>query len=162
MNTEACPACGHKAHPETPGECNSCPEGYCEAPAQTWPDPLPPGFIVPVPTPFRAPGALAEFRELVSKREEALAWVARASADDGELDAAAGAFEVVQDKLAARAGRLLAAVEAALAHHVEAVIEDVPVPRFRYCKTCSGHPAWPCPEVEAITAALAGKEPDHG
>ena len=55
----------------------------------------------------------------------------------------------------------VAAVEAALAHHVEAVIEDMPVPRFRYCKTCSGHPAWPCPEVGAITAALAGKEPDH-
>ena len=26
-----CPACGHKAHPETPGECGRCPEGYCEA-----------------------------------------------------------------------------------------------------------------------------------
>ena len=54
--------------------------------------------------------------------------------------------------------RLVAALEAALAHHVEAVIEDMPVPRFRYCSTCSGHPAWPCPEVGAITAALAGKE----
>jgi hypothetical protein len=52
--------------------------------------------------------------------------------------------------------RLLAAVEAALAHHVEAVIEDMPVPRFRYCKTCSGHPKWPCPEVAAITGELLG------
>jgi hypothetical protein len=59
--------------------------------------------------------ALAGIRELVSKRDETLAWVARASADDGELDAAAGAFEVVQDKLAARAPLLLAAIEAVLA-----------------------------------------------
>jgi hypothetical protein len=48
---------------------------------------------------------------------------------------------------------LIRAVEAALAHHVEAVIEDAR-PRFRYCKTCSGHPKWPCPEVRDITAAL--------
>lgn len=53
---------------------------------------------------------------------------------------------------------LLKAVEAALKRHVEAVIEDMPEPRFRYCSTCSGHPAWPCPEVADITAALAGKE----
>jgi hypothetical protein len=53
--------------------------------------------------------------------------------------------------------RAAAAAAAALAHHAEAVIEDMPDP-FRYCKTCSGHPAWPCPEVRAITAALAGKE----
>ena len=52
---------------------------------------------------------------------------------------------------------LLGAVERALAHHVEAVVEDMPDP-FRYCKTCSGHPAWPCPEVRDITAALAGKD----
>src|ERR1700689_1938744 len=51
----------------------------------------------------------------------------------------------------------VAAIETALAHHVEAVIENMPDP-FRYCKTCSGHPAWPCPEVRDITAALAGKE----
>jgi hypothetical protein len=52
---------------------------------------------------------------------------------------------------------LLAAVKAALAHHVEAVI-DVARPRFHYCQTCSGHPAWPCPEVRDIRAALAGEE----
>jgi hypothetical protein len=54
--------------------------------------------------------------------------------------------------------RLLAAVDAALGRHVQAVIEDMPEPRFRYCDTCSGHPAWPCPEVAAITAALAGTQ----
>ena len=56
--------------------------------------------------------------------------------------------------------RLLAAVDAALGHHVPAVIEDgaPPVYPFRYCKTCSGHPAWPCPEVAAITTALAAQE----
>jgi hypothetical protein len=48
---------------------------------------------------------------------------------------------------------LLAAVEAALGHHAEAVIKDMPEP-FHYCKTCSGHPKWPCPEVRAIRAAL--------
>jgi hypothetical protein len=54
----------------------------------------------------------------------------------------------------------VAAVDAALSRHVEAVIEDMPDP-FRYCKTCSGHPAWPCPEVAAITTALAeGKAGD--
>lgn len=52
--------------------------------------------------------------------------------------------------------RLLAAVEAALGHHVPAVIEDARPP-FRYCDTCSGHPAWPCPEVKAIAAALLGE-----
>jgi hypothetical protein len=57
---------------------------------------------------------------------------------------------------------LLAALEAALTHHVEAVIEDMPVPRFRYCKTCTGHPKWPCPEVRAITAALTGEEASDG
>ena len=51
--------------------------------------------------------------------------------------------------------RLLAAIEAALSRHVEAVIEDMPGP-FHYCKTCSGHPAWPCPEVAAITTARGG------
>jgi hypothetical protein len=58
--------------------------------------------------------ALEEIRGLVSKRDEALAWAARASADDGELDAAAGAFEAAQDKLAERAPRLAAALEAVL------------------------------------------------
>ena len=53
---------------------------------------------------------------------------------------------------------LLAAVEAALKSHVEAVLYEWPEPPFRYCKTCSGHPAWPCPEVAAITAALAEGE----
>lgn len=52
--------------------------------------------------------------------------------------------------------RAIAALKAALGFHVEAVIEDMPEPRFRYCKTCSGHPAWPCPEVTAITKALNG------
>jgi hypothetical protein len=56
----------------------------------------------------------------------------------------------------ARIRLLVGAIEAARAHHVEAVIEDMPEPRFRYCKTCSGHPEWPCPEVAAITAALTG------
>ena len=56
----------------------------------------------------------------------------------------------------ARVVSLVAALEAALGFHVEAVIEDMPEPWFRYCKTCSGHPAWPCPEVAAITAALNG------
>lgn len=50
--------------------------------------------------------------------------------------------------------RLLAALRAAIGFHVEAVIEDMPEPRFRYCKTCSGHPAWPCPEVAAILHRL--------
>jgi len=27
-----CPRCGHRAHPETPMECEWCPEGYCETP----------------------------------------------------------------------------------------------------------------------------------
>ena len=56
---ETCPVCGHMAHPETPAECRRCPEGYCEALVQTRPDPLPPGFIVPKPTPFHpeVPGA---------------------------------------------------------------------------------------------------------
>jgi hypothetical protein len=56
---------------------------------------------------------------------------------------------------------LVAAVEAVLALHVHAVIEDMPDP-FHYCKTCSGHPAWPCPEVRAITAALTEEDADHG
>ena len=59
----------------------------------------------------------------------------------------------------ARIRRLLAAVDAALSRHVEAVIEDMKPEPFHYCKTCSGHPAWPCPEVAAITTALAGEKP---
>jgi hypothetical protein len=50
---EACPACGHKAHPETPSECSYCLEGYCEVQKWPWPEPMPPGFTVPKPTPFR-------------------------------------------------------------------------------------------------------------
>jgi hypothetical protein len=42
--------------------------------------------------------------------------------------------------------RAASAGKVALSRHVEAVIEDMPNP-FHYCKTCSGHPAWPCPEV---------------
>jgi|ERR1700691_1593906 len=63
------------------------------------------------------------------------------------------------DRWPCQAYRSAAAAKAALAHHAEAAIEDMPDP-FRYCKTCSGRPAWPCPEVRAITAALAGKEAD--
>jgi len=51
------------------------------------------------------------------------------------------------------APRLLAAIDAALSHHTEAVIEDCRPP-FRYCSRCSGHPKWPCPEVQAITREL--------
>jgi hypothetical protein len=58
--------------------------------------------------------------------------------------------------------RLVAAVEAVLKRHVEAVIKDMPAPPFRYCKTCAGHPKWPCPEVQAITAALTGEEASDG
>jgi hypothetical protein len=29
----ACERCGHRAHPDTPLECQWCPEGYCESPA---------------------------------------------------------------------------------------------------------------------------------
>ena len=50
---------------------------------------------------------------------------------------------------------LLAAVEAARSFHVEAVLTDQPE-SFHYCSTCSGNPEWPCPEVQAIAAALAG------
>jgi hypothetical protein len=71
---------------------------------------------------------------------------------DDECGISAGGFCTPHAAL-----RLVAAVETTLAHHAEAVIEDMPDP-FRYCKTCSGHPAWPCPEVRDITAALAGKE----
>ena len=56
---------------------------------------------------------------------------------------------------------LLAALEAVLERHVEAVIEDMPGP-FHYCKTCSGHPKWPCPEVRDISAALAGEGAGDG
>lgn len=55
---------------------------------------------------------------------------------------------------------LLAAIEAALKHHAEAVVEDMPEPHFRYCRTCSGHPAWPCPEVADITSALLAAAQD--
>jgi hypothetical protein len=57
--------------------------------------------------------------------------------------------------------RLVAAVEAVLAHHIEAVIYGTPAP-FHYCKTCSSHPAWPCPEVRDVRAALTGKEASDG
>ena len=59
-----CPVCGHGIDGRSPHppECAKCPEGYCEAasgtpedetPALAWPDPLPVGFAVPKPTPFR-------------------------------------------------------------------------------------------------------------
>jgi hypothetical protein len=57
--------------------------------------------------------------------------------------------------------RAAAAAKAALSRHVEAVIEDMP-DLFHYCKTCSGHPAWPCPEVAAITTALGGTGAGNG
>ena len=64
--------------------------------------------------------------------------------DAGEsLRAAAGFYAL----------RLHAAVQKALAFHVHSVIEDMLDP-FHYCETCSGHPAWPCPEVQAITGEL--------
>lgn len=78
----------------------------------------------------------------------------RAAADGGLLGVKAGDY--LPAALARHAAALLAATEAALGFHVEAVTEDMPEPRFRYCKTCSGHPAWPCPEVAAITRALNG------
>jgi len=51
--------------------------------------------------------------------------------------------------------RLLAALDAVLKLHTEAVIECKPRP-FHYCSRCSGHPAWPCPTVQAITRELTG------
>src|ERR1700728_771111 len=63
------------------------------------------------------------------------------------------------DRWPCQAYRSAAAAKAALAHHVEAVKYHIePESTFRYCSTCSGHPACPCPEVRAITSALAGKE----
>jgi hypothetical protein len=51
--------------------------------------------------------------------------------------------------------RLLAAIEAVLALHVQAMTHnDDGETIFRYCARCSGHPAWPCPEVQAISKAL--------
>ena len=99
---------------------------------------------------------LSGWRELLSERDEALAWVARASADGGELDAAAGAFEVVQDKIAARASRLLAAVEAGLKLH-----QSVDRGTGPQCKGCATHVTftrWPCTTYEAIRAALTAEE----
>jgi hypothetical protein len=59
--------------------------------------------------------------------------------------------------------RLLAALDAVLALHVPGVIEGAgPTYPFHYCTRCSGHPAWPCPEVAAITRALTGKEKADG
>ena len=57
----------------------------------------------------------------------------------------------------AQVPRLLAALDAVLALHPQAVL-DIYTEPFRYCARCTGHPAWPCPEVEAITAALLGKD----
>jgi hypothetical protein len=80
--------------------------------------------------------------------------------DRGYRNGATGAeCARLSDAAAEDVPRLVAALETALAHHVEAVIFGTPEP-FRYCKTCSGHPAWPCPEVADITAALAGENPD--
>jgi hypothetical protein len=59
------------------------------------------------------------------------------------------------------ASRMLDALEEIAKLHTEAVIEDMRPPKFRYCSRCSGHPAWPCPEVQAIIAALTGEEADR-
>jgi hypothetical protein len=51
--------------------------------------------------------------------------------------------------------RLLAAVEAVLGLHVSAATcRDDGSMAFTCCSRCSGHPAWPCPEVQAISKAL--------
>lgn len=52
--------------------------------------------------------------------------------------------------------RLLAALDAVLALHVQATTWGAGLRngRFDYCSTCSGHPAWPCPELQAISRAL--------
>jgi hypothetical protein len=78
----------------------------------------------------------------------------------GERERAA-AHDVVTRHSGENILTLVAALEAVLALHVQAVIEDMPDP-FHYCKTCSGHPAWPCPEVRAITSALTGEERSDG
>jgi hypothetical protein len=62
----------------------------------------------------------------------------------------------LSDAAAGDMPRLVAAVEAAAGRHVRAVIDARPP--FPYCKTCSGRPAWPCPEVAAISAALLGQD----
>jgi hypothetical protein len=51
--------------------------------------------------------------------------------------------------------RLLAAIEAAPGLHVSATssLDDGSM-ACTYCSRCSGHPAWPCPEVQAISKAL--------
>jgi hypothetical protein len=57
------------------------------------------------------------------------------------------------------APRLLAAVEAVLALHVKATTYlDDGITQFDYCRTCPGHPAWPCPEVRAIARALEAEQ----
>ena len=94
---------------------------------------------------------LTAIRDDIAARDEL------SGSTDWDVPDDAGRFNAAQDKVAARAPSLLAAVEAALAHHSEAVIEDARPP-FHYCWTCSGHPRWPCPEVRDITAALTGKE----
>ena len=95
---------------------------------------------------------LAEIRGLIAARDNLAGRMDWATADRLHE------FNAAQDKLAARVPSLVAALEAVLKRHVEAVIEDMPAPPFRYCKTCSGHPAWPCPEVRAIAAALTREE----
>lgn len=109
-----------------------------------------PSSSSPAPADDPLTAALEEIRELASKRDETLAWVARASADDGELDAAAGAFEVVQDKLAARVPRLLAAIYAVLKLHRR---DHHKTP---FCEEC-GH-VWPCSTYRVTTRELTGKE----
>lgn len=34
--------------------------------------------------------------------------------------------------------------------------------RYRYCATCSEHPSWPCPTVEALRDALSAQTPAEG
>lgn len=69
----------------------------------------------------------------------------------------------------ARIYSLLAAVDAALKQHESKVPLRIlaeygsdEAERYRYCSSCAKHPAWPCPEVRAVTAALTGEEASDG
>ena len=95
---------------------------------------------------------LTGIKALIAERDALAARINWAAPDD------IAAFNAAQDKVAGRVPSLVAALEDVLSRHVEAVIEDMPAPLFHYCKTCDGHPVWPCPEVRAITTALTGKE----
>ena len=88
--------------------------------------------------------------EATTPDDDLTAWLKRARAEaTGASGLAAGWYGI----------RLVAAVEDVLKLHVQAAhhFEDPSMPPFRYCRTCSGHPKWPCPEVEAISAGLLGE-----